>query len=190
MKFEKFKEKIVNLQGDLNWFKAEFLDKDGFREFANNLCDKTGCYSEVCMTGYFSETIRKELEKLVKRGCHVKLICPEFPEKPNTRDRKNLQALKELAYCGAEIKVNSRLHARFLVAYSSQLVKERDGNEWMNGLLVIGSFDFNAECIGLERHDAGIKTQYPDLVESAAQLFEKIWRETGSVDLLKKYLKE
>jgi hypothetical protein len=71
--------------------------------------------------------------------------------------------LQELANSGAKIKVNSRLHARFLVAYSKQLAKERDGNEWMNGLLLIGSFDFNKDCIGLDRHDAGILTKYPDL---------------------------
>jgi hypothetical protein len=65
-----------------------------------------------------------------------------------------------------------------------------DGNKWMNGLLVIGSFDFNTKCIGKKRYDAGIKTKHPDLIESAVQLFEQVWREPESVDLLKKYVKE
>ena len=174
----------------MDLFKTDFLDRDNFRQFADSLSGNVGGYSEVCITGYFSETIRNELETVIKRGCHVRLICPEFPEKLNNRDRKNLQALKKLAQMGAEIRLNNRLHARFLVAYFSQLTRDIDGNEWMNGLLVVGSFDFNTECIGKERYDAGIKTKHPDLIESAVGLFEQIWREPESVDLQKKYQKE
>ena len=49
--------------------------------------------------------------------------------------------------------------------------------------LSIGSFDFNTECIGKERFDAGIKTRHPDLVESATRLFEEIWNEPESVSI-------
>ena len=189
MTFQKVRDKIIHLQVDLDLFKADFLDRDGFKQFANNLSGNLN-YDEVCITGYFSETIRNELENVIKRGCHVRLICPEFPEKLPNRDRKNLQALKKLAQMGAEIKLNYRLHARFLVAYFRQPTIDIDRNEWMNGLLVIGSFDFNTECIGKERYDAGIKTKHPDLIKSAVQLFEQIWREPESVDLQKKYLKE
>jgi hypothetical protein len=75
MEFAQFKDKLANLQSDLNCFRAEFLTEDEFKEFANGLCDKTGCYGEVCITGYFSENIRRELEKLVKTSCHLRLIC-------------------------------------------------------------------------------------------------------------------
>lgn len=34
-------------------------------------------------------------------------------------------------------------------------------NALMNRPLVIGSFDFNTECIGKERYDARIKTKHP-----------------------------
>jgi hypothetical protein len=90
------------------------------------------------------------------------------------RDRKNLEVLRKLAQAGAEIKFNNRLHARFLVA-SNPPIK--------SGLLLIGSFDFNTECIGKERFDAGIKTRHPDLVESATKLFEQIWDEPESVSI-------
>jgi hypothetical protein len=186
MEFAQFKDKLTNLVGDLNYFGTEFLTEDEFKDFANSLCDKVGCYDQICITGYFSENIRKELEKLAKRNSHVRLICQEFPEKPDSRDKKNLQTLQELANSGVKIKMNIRLHARFLVAYSSQLARERDGNEWMNGQLLIGSFDFNKDCIGLERHDAGILTKYPDLVKAAVKFFDQIWNETGSVDLPKR----
>lgn len=187
MAFQKFREKIVTLQGSLDWFTADFLNRDDFKQFADNLSGNVSCYNEICITGYFSETIRNELEALIGR-CHVRLICPEFPEKPNNRDRKNLQALKRLAEIGAEIRLNNRLHARFLVAFSSQLARDIDGYEFMNGLLLVGSFDFNTECIGKERHDAGIKTKHPDLVSSALQLFQQIWKEPESIDLQKNKL--
>jgi len=182
MEYEKFREKIVNLQSDLNLFKVEFLDRDGFKQFADHLFDNVSGYTEVCITGYFSETIREALERLVKIlqiPHNVRLICPEL-NLQSTRDKKNLQVLKKLALVGAKIKVNSRLHARFLVAYSTHLYECR-------GLLVIGSFDFNTECIGRERYDAGVKTTHPDLIQSAIQLFEQIWKEPESMSLLEKY---
>lgn len=90
--------------------------------------------------------------------------------------------LKKIAEVGAKIKVNHRLYARLLVAYHSfDLVKE-----W-TGLLVIGSFDFNSECIGRERYDAGIKTTHPDLIRSAVELFEQIWNDPESLPLLERY---
>jgi hypothetical protein len=85
----------------------------------------------------------------------------------------NLEALEKLANAGAEIKFNNRLHARLLVG----------GHPTIGGLLVIGSFDFNTECIGKERYDAGIKTRNPDLIESALKLFEQIWNEPESVSI-------
>ena len=180
MEWEKFRREIVGLQSFFDLFKAEFLDRDSFRKFADNLFDNVGVWNEVCITGYFSETIREALEEIVRIPRHrLRLICQEFDIK-NLRDRKNLEVLKKLCKQGAEIKVNNRLHARFLVAYFSELPEIR-------GLLVIGSFDFNTECIGKERFDAGIKTTHPDLVKSAKKLFEEIWEEPESTPLLEKY---
>ena len=177
--YEEFRKKIVNLQSDVNLFKAEFLDRDGFKRFADNLRSNVDGWHEICITGYFSETIRKSLESLIEIQCKIRLVCPYLDTK-KPRDRKNLQALRKLANAGAEIKVNDRLHTRFLVAYN-KVQKHPTIKYW--GLLLIGSFDFNTECIGRERYDAGIKTRHPDLVNSAVELFEQIWNESESIPL-------
>ena len=178
--WEKLREKIISLKADLAPFEMDFLDRDGFKSFYDNLSSEVDGYKEVCITGYFSETIRETLQEIIKLRRHVRLICPEFLIK-SKRDRKNLDTLRKLAKAGAEIKVNNRLHARFLVAHNP--IIER-------GLLIIGSFDFNTECIGRERYDAGVKTRHPDLVKSAVSLFDQIWNEPESILLNVKYPKE
>jgi hypothetical protein len=51
---------------------------------------------------------------MIKVSAHnVRLICPPL-DVHRRRDKKNLQALRKLVSAGAEIKVNDRLHARFL----------------------------------------------------------------------------
>jgi len=171
--WKKFKDKIVNLQSDLAPFQVDFLDRDSFRKFCDNLSSEVQTFRRVYITGYFSETIRETLQEIIRRERNVvRLICPEFPIQ-SKRDRRNLGALQKLAKAGVEIKINSRLHARFLVG----------GHPTIGGLLVVGSFDFNTECIGKERYDAGIKTSHPDLVNSALKLFEQIWNEPESISL-------
>jgi len=173
--WRKFTQKIVGLQSDLTPFEVDFLDRDSFKKFCDNLPHDVGSpYQNIFITGYFSETIREPLERIIKMKRNVRLICPEFSTQ-SRRDRRNLEALKKLAKAGAEIKINNRLHARFLVAHSPVI----EGK----GFLVIGSFDFNTECIGKERYDAGIKTRHPDLVKSATELFEQIWDEPESIPL-------
>jgi hypothetical protein len=169
--WEKLRQKVEGLQAEIARFEVDFLDRDGFKEFCDNFMLETEGYLDICITGYFSETIRKSLENTIERRHKVRLVCPELSE--SVRDKKNLEALKKLASVGAEIRVNNRLHARFLVAY----------NRPFGGLLVIGSFDFNTECMGRERYDAGIKTKHPDLVNSAIALFEQIWTEPESQTL-------
>lgn len=175
--WEKVRRKIVDLQNDFNLFQAEFFNRGKFNRFANNLSNQVEGQAEICITGYFSETIRKEIEKIARTDRNVRLICPYFQIK-SARDRKNLQVLKKLDEVGAKVRVNDRLHARFLVSYIP-------GSHIWRGILLIGSFDFNTECIGMERHDAGIKTSHPDLIESAVKLFEEIWSESSP--LLEKY---
>lgn len=179
MAYEEFRKKIVALQKDVSLFKAEFVDRDGFKRFADNFRQNVEIGSKICITGYFSETIRPSLESIIKAPYSVRLICPYLNTK-KPRDKKNLQALRKLANAGAEIKVNDRMHARFLVAYN-KVQKHPYIKYW--GLLLIGSFDFNTECIGRERYDAGIKTRHPDLVRSAVELFEQIWNEAESIPL-------
>ncbi len=180
MAYKKFAEKIAKLQTDVNLFKVEFLDRDVFKKFADNLQDNINGWHKIRITGYFSESIRKSLESIIKMPSYsIRLICPYLDPK-KTRDRKNLQALRKLTKTGAKIKINDRLHARFLVAYNE--VQKHDYVKYW-GLLLIGSFDFNTECLGRERYGAGIKTRHPDLVRSAVELFEQIWKETESIPL-------
>jgi len=188
-KWEEFRKQVVGLQRYLNLCKVEFIDRDGFKEFADQLYSNVGNYPEICITGYFSETIREQLDRIISyvrtRGFgKVRLICPYFPIK-GKRDRNNLQSLRKINEAGATIKVNDRLHARFLVAYS-----QSENSELIGGLLMLGSFDFNTECIGRERYDAGIMTKHPDLVDSAIRLFDQIWNDDQSEDLTKRYVEE
>jgi len=184
--YEEFRKKVKHLQSDVMLFETVFLDRDDFKKFADNLKSNVDNLYRICITGYFSETIRKPLEKLLAPSLvetspyEVRLICPHLDTKRG-RDRKNLQALKKLAKAGAEIRINERLHARFLVAYDPSFMHE-EGSHY-HGLLLIGSFDFNTECIGRERYDAGITTRNPDLVKSAVELFEQIWNEPESIPL-------
>lgn len=177
MRYEEFRKRIVELQTYWKLFKVEFVDRDVFGRFANQLSSEVQDYNTICITGYFSETIRKEVEALIRLGKKVKLICPDFPVK-SKRDKRNLQALKNLVDAGVEIKINNRLHARFLVAYTPEL---------KSGILVIGSFDFNTECIGRERYDAGIKTRNPDLISSTVNLFKQVWNASESKSLNERY---
>jgi hypothetical protein len=180
--YEEFRRKIVNLQGDWSRFAVDFINKENFKDFADHLYDNlvNGAYNEVRITGYFSETIREALERFSQMKDHkVMLISQELdPKKP--REQKNLDVLRKLCKTGVEVKVNNRIHARLLVAQAT-------GFRETLGLLIIGSFDFNTECIGKERLDAGIRTIHPDLVKSAIEFFDDIWNTAESIPLNEKY---
>ncbi|MGA3060974.1 MAG: phospholipase D-like domain-containing protein [Candidatus Bathyarchaeia archaeon] len=152
--------------------KVEFLDRDAFKKFCDNLNINLLNLNEICLTGYFSETIRAELETIAQNTFyHVRLISPDFPI-GTPRDKKNLEALRKVSKAGVEVKFNNRIHARLLVAHSN-----------VKSLLILGSFDFNTECIGKERYDAGIKTSHPDLVKSAIDFFEQVWNDSETQTL-------
>jgi len=140
--WKKLLDKIIFLQGDIAPFTVDFIDRDSFKRFCDNLRSEMESYKNIYITGYFSETIREALEQLIKswKDRKVSLLCPEFPTE-SRRDKRNLEVLEKLAKAGAEVKFNNRLHARFLVAT----------NPAMGGLLLIGSFDFNTECIGKDQ---------------------------------------
>ena len=144
--WEKLRQKIIGLQSDITPFTVGFVDRDEFKRICDNLGYDIRGYHEICITGYFSETIRDELQKMLRNKCHVRLIVPDFPTSSTSeRDRRNVEALKKLEKAGAAIKLNNRLHARLLLAYTSYT-----NNPIPRGLLIIGSFDFNTECIGRE----------------------------------------
>jgi hypothetical protein len=171
-------DKIVNLQGDISILKADFMDRDAFKKFCDNLQTNLSNLKEICVTGYFSETIRAQLESIAQNGYyHIRIISPDF-QVSTPRDKKNVESLRKLAKAGIEVKFNYRLHARMLVARTP-----------LTGLLLLGSFDFNTECIGQERYDAGVKTNNPDLIHSAYSFFEQVWNDSETITL-EQFLKE
>jgi hypothetical protein len=78
-----------------------------------------------------------------------------------------LEALRKLSKARVEVKFNCRLHARLLVAHTRA-----------SGLLIRGFFDYNTECIGKERYDAGIRINHPHLIQSAINVFEQVWNDS------------
>ena len=183
--WKELQQKIVNLQGDVGKFQVEFLDRNSFNDFVvNRWRSELQNFPEFCITGYISETIREKLQYLRNWNATVRLIYQEIPSNPSKRDRKNLEVLKKLVETGIKIKFNHRTHTRMLIAYNPKAQ--------FSGLVIIGSFDFNHECIGKERYDSGIKTRHPDLVKSAIELFEQIWDEPESIpfeDYIEKRMK-
>ena len=177
MFYDEIQKQLGELKSNLSQFKIEFLDREGFEEFADSLFDEVGGYSEIWITGYFSEAIRNTLERLAC-GHKLKLLSQEF-DLNNKREKRNLEVMRKLCNAGVEVKINNRLHARFLLAHSPAFPAI--------GLLVIGSFDFNMEGMSKERYDAGIKTNNPDLVISARELFNQIWNEPESLPFTEKY---
>jgi hypothetical protein len=176
MEYGKFRDKIIGLQSDWGEFQVEFLDETSFKSLTDRLLDVVGGYTTIYITGYFSKAIEDQLTRLL--AAHkIRLISPELTN--DRKDQRNLEVMRKLVGKGAEIKINNRMHARFLVAHTPDFHKR--------GIVILGSFDFNTECMGGERYDIGIKTTNPDLVESTIALFEKIWKEPESVNLLEKY---
>ena len=171
-----FKDKIVRLQGNLSQFQVDFLDRNSFKDFVDNRwSSEISGFPEICITGYVSETIRDKIQYLMHRKPNVRLISQELPSKLTKRDRRNLEVLEKLSKAGVKIKLNHRVHARLLIAYNPSPI--------VQGLAIIGSFDFNSECIGKERYDAGVITRHPDIVKSVVELFEQIWNEPASKSL-------
>ena len=109
----------------------DFIDINDFKKFADNLYGNTGLWKEICITGYFSKTIRKQLEEMAQFK-KIKLIARKF-ETGSKRGKQNLVVLRKLTEAGVKIKVYDRMHARLLVAHNPRSTQLR-------GLLIIGSF--------------------------------------------------
>ena len=189
-KFNEFRSTLSNLAGKLDLLKADFMDRESFKKFASELNSKLKSWREVCITGYFSEGMRKEFEKIAEWK-KLRLICRKLDPK-RTGDKKDLDALRKLSTiepkgegAGVEIKFSDIVHARLFVAFN-RLPQTED----YSGLLILGSFDFNKDGIAGQRLDAGISTKNPDLIKSAIKLFEEMWNDSSSIPLDKAYPKE
>jgi hypothetical protein len=97
--FEKVLQEIIGFQSKFNQFRIDFLDRYAFKDFVDRLSNEVdNSMKELCITGYFSETIRRKLVRIA-RYCKVKLICPKLTK--SSRDIKNLEALQKLSKVGS-----------------------------------------------------------------------------------------
>ena len=180
--WEEFRSKLEVTNNELQKFNIVFMDDQRFSSFINHL---KGIKSEFdykfsvrqCkffdVIGYFSEGMGRVLLEHLEgyKDCKIRLITPEL--KPEQRqDRLNLNALRKMEANGIEIRINERIHCRLFIGYS-----DRDLNNDSNGVLLLGTFDFNKEGLSEDKINAGILTRHPDLVKSARDLFERVWEE-------------
>ncbi|MGA3291206.1 MAG: phospholipase D-like domain-containing protein [Candidatus Bathyarchaeia archaeon] len=180
--WEEFRSKLEVANNGLGKFNVVFMDDQRFSNFINHLKGNKTEYDyqysvRQCnffdIIGYFSEGIGKVLLQHLEgyKDCKIRLITPEL-KTDQRQDRLNLNALRKMQEKGIEIRVNDRIHTRLFIGYS-----DRDLNTDSNGVLLLGTFDFNKEGLSEDKINAGILTRHPDLVKSARELFERVWEE-------------
>ena len=177
-RFSQLSNNLEEIQKNILGFRVEFFDETRFKRFANEDIGRLfQSFDEVCITGYFSDGFAKNIIKNLKGlSTRVRIITQEHNVK-RANDRKNLASLRKIQDAEVEIMVNHRTHFRMFLCKGEK-----------QGLLVLGSFDFNKEGMNEERRDAGIYTTHPDLVESAYEYFNIIWDdEHDSTPLDEKY---
>jgi hypothetical protein len=125
-----------------------------------------GNYFDVM--GYFDDPMFNVAEIIIKNGIDVRILT-----RAETINSKKLSTVKKLVKLGAKIRYNDKIHARLINSYNVY----KWGIE--SGEVIIGSFDFDRECISSSRRDAGIHTRDLEIVESVANFFDGIW-EDGS----------
>jgi hypothetical protein len=126
---------------------------------------------EIHIMGYFDHESLDKLKEVLAGGGKVKIIYPELTS--SKQDRGNLDALRRIEESGADIKIHPMLHAR--IFYLS-----RDGQPWG---AVVGSGDIKSDCLGGRRFDAGIWSNYPDILKSVADFFSRVWNDKGAMKL-------
>ncbi len=177
-RFSQLYNDLGEIQKNILGFRVEFFDETRFKKFVNeDMGQLFQSFDEVCITGYFSDGFAKNIIKNLKGlSTRVRIITQEHNlKRPN--DRKNLASLRKIQDAEVEIRINHRTHFRMFLCKGEK-----------QGLLVLGSFDFNKEGMNEERRDAGIYTTHPDLVESAYEYFNIIWDdEHDSTPLDEKY---
>ena len=130
--------KLVNDANDIGkkllGFRVDFFDERNFKKFANeemgSLCQS---FEEICISGYFSDGIARQLVTAL-RGLNTKVRIITAEHGNSRNDKKNLASLRKIQDVGAEVRVNIRTHFRMFLC---------KGNT--QGLLILGSFDFNKE---------------------------------------------
>ena len=185
--------RVLELE-ELDRYKVDFIDERGFFEFMHDM-ENSSIYKNMAlkrrsgnghypafidMIGYFSEASASFFEfytSLMKGDrLQIRIISHRLNPGGENRDMSSLLYLRRLQEMNIKIRAPAkgarRVHSRLLVYY----LKEDEKILPFEGRLVMGSFDFNKEGLGRgERRDAGIRTQNPDLVESAVEHFNSIW---------------
>lgn len=123
---------------------------------------------EICIMGYFDHESLDKLKEVLAGGGKVKIIHPELTT--SRQDQGNLDALKRIEDNGAEVRIHSMLHAR--VFYLS-----KDGQPWG---AIVGSGDVKSDCLGGRRFDAAIWSNYPDILKSVVEFFNRVWDDKGA----------
>ncbi len=62
--WDEIADKIAEVQNYILPFKVEFLERESFKKFCDNLIANLSGFKEIYVTGYFSETIRGDLDIL------------------------------------------------------------------------------------------------------------------------------
>lgn len=112
----------------------------------------------IYIMGYFDQEM---LDKLTPIATQVKILSPI----KTPLSARNKDALTRMKEAGAEVKVHPMLHARIFCVPT-------------RNFLIIGSGDIQTDCFGGTRFDAGIWSNYPDLIKDAMNFFNKVWAES------------
>jgi len=140
-------------------------------KICTNILESGSKRVEIYITGYFDQVLVDKLKRILVQKGKVKIISPELSK--SKADQTNLDALERMKKYGAEVRIHPMLHAR--IFYVS-----RDGHPWG---AIIGSGDIKSDCFGGRHFDAGIWSNYPDIIESIIDFFNRIWEDEGTKKL-------
>jgi len=113
---------------------------------------------DLYIMGYFDQIM---LDKLLPIARYVRIISPSGA----LRNRRNKDALNRMSRAGAQVRTHPMLHARIFCVPDRRV-------------LIVGSGDLQTDCIGGTRFDAGIWSNYPELIKSTVDFFNRVWEES------------
>ena len=113
---------------------------------------------DLYIMGYFDQIM---LDKLLPMARYVRIISPAGALKT----KKNKDALRRINKAGAKVRTHPMLHARIFCVPDRRI-------------LIIGSGDLQTDCLGGSRFDAGVWSNYPELIKSAIDFFNRVWEES------------
>jgi hypothetical protein len=168
--------RLISTIEDKTFMRPKFLESSPaqrtFGEKVERVCDdfaRGGSSKgvEIYIAGYFDHHLLDKLKKILGNGGKVKIISPELTKSKG--DKTNLDALKRMENVGAEVRIHPMLHARiFHINWA--------GNPWG---VIVGSGDIKSDCLGGRRFDAGIWSNYPDIIKSTIDFFNRVWEDEG-----------